>query len=177
VPRYRSGADAGQEAIVAEESLITQEMKDSIGVESEPWTVEVDRTSVRMFARSVGQTDPVFYDEDEAKRRGYRSLPAPPAYLGTTVFHPASSDSTFGGPRGGRRQARTSLKRVLNGGTEVEYFGDICAGDRLTARSKIADISQRTGGIGTMLITVNETSYTNQDGKLVAVMRGTGIQY
>ncbi len=162
---------------MAEENLITQEMKDAVGVESAPWTVEVDKTSVRMFARSVGHTDPVFYNEDEAKRRGYRSLPAPPAYLGTTLFNPASSDATFGGPRSGRRSFSTPLKRILNGGTEIEYMDDICAGDRLTAKSKIADISQRSGGIGTMLITVTETSYTNQDGKLVAVMRGTGIQY
>ncbi|MHB8576991.1 MAG: FAS1-like dehydratase domain-containing protein, partial [Dehalococcoidia bacterium] len=73
---------------MAEESVstvITQEMRDAIGVESEPSTSEIDKTSVRMFARAVGHTDPVFYDEDEAKRRGYRSLPAPPHYLGTRV--------------------------------------------------------------------------------------------
>lgn len=162
---------------MAEEPLVTQEMRDAIGVESQPWTVEVDKTSVRMFARAVGQTDPVFYDEEEAKRRGYRSLPTPPAYLGTPIFNPTGSDATFGGPRGGRRNFSTPLKRVLNGGTEVEYLGDICAGDRLTARSKIADIVERSGSIGRMLITTTETTYTNQDGNKVAVMRGTGIQY
>jgi acyl dehydratase len=160
---------------VAEDTLISQEMRDAIGVESDPWTVEVDKTAVRMFARSVGHSDPVFYDEAEAKRRGYRSLPAPPAYLGTPIFSPVGSDATFGGR--GRRQFQTGLKRVLNGGTEVEYYGDICAGDTLTARSKIADIVERQGSIGRMLITTTETTYTNQDGKRVAVMRGTGIQY
>ena len=74
-------------------------------------------------------------------------------------------------------QPSRPLKRILNGGTEIEYFGDICAGDVLTARSKIADFQERKGSIGTMLITVTETTYTNQDGKLVASMRGTGIQY
>ena len=162
---------------MAEEPLVTQEMRDAIGVESQAWIVEVDKTAVRMFARSVGQTDAAFYDEQEAKRRGYRSLPAPPAYLGTPIFNPTGSDATFGVRRGGRRSFSTPLKRVLNGGTEVEYFGDICAGDVLTARSKIADIAERSGSIGRMLITTTETSYTNQDGKLVAVMRGTGIQY
>jgi len=161
---------------MTEGSIISDEMKAAVGVESEPWTVEVDKTAVRMFARSVGHTDPVFYDEDEAKRRGFRSLPAPPAYLGTPRFSPVASDSTFGGPRG-RRSFNNPLKRVLNGGTEVDYHEQICAGDVLTGRSKIADISERKGSIGQMLITTTETTYTNQDGKVVAVMRGTGINY
>src|SRR5437588_12854600 len=89
----------GGRLAMAEGGLITQEMRDAIGVEADPWTVEVDKTAVRMFARAVGHTDPVFYDEEEAKRRGFRSLPAPPAYLGTAPFDPVTSDPTFGGGR------------------------------------------------------------------------------
>lgn len=161
------------------ESLITDEMRAEIGKESEPWTCEVDKTAVRMFARSVGHTDPVFYDEEEAKKAGYRSLPAPPGYLGTPVFDPRTSDPTFGGRRGSGPppQPRRPLKRVLNGGTEVEYFDDICAGDVLSARSQVAGLEERKGSIGEMLITTTKTTYTNQDGKVVAVMTGTGIRY
>jgi hydroxyacyl-ACP dehydratase HTD2-like protein with hotdog domain len=156
------------------ESYITDEMRAAIGVESEPWTVEVDKTSVRMFARAVGYTDPIFYDEDFARSKGYRSLPAPPHYLGTPVFNPATSDATFGG--GARRRFNTPFKRGLNGGTDIEYFDTIVAGDVLTATSKISDIVQRQGSIGTMLITTTETTY-RRDGKVVAIMRGTGISY
>lgn len=162
---------------MAEESnLVTPEMRTAIGVEGSPTKLEIDKTAVRMFARSVGHTDPVFYDEDEAKRRGFRSLPAPPGYLGTPIFNPVNSDPTFGAPRG-RREFTSPLKRRLNGGTEMEYLGDICAGDTLTSRSKIADIVQRGGSLGQMLITTTETTYTNQNGDVVAKMHGTGIQY
>lgn len=157
------------------ESIITDEMRAAIGVESEPWTLEVDKTSIRMFARAVGYTDPVFYDEEFAKSKGYRSLPAPPHYLGTPVYNPAVSDPTFGGPRG-RQRFQTPFKRRLNGGTDIEYFDTICAGDVLTATSKITDIQQRQGSIGTMLITTTETVYRRGD-QVVAIMRGTGIQY
>ncbi len=61
---------------MAEEPLITEEMRAAVGVESEPWTLEVDKTMVRMFARAVGYTDPLFYDEAFAQSKGYRSLPA-----------------------------------------------------------------------------------------------------
>ena len=160
-----------------QQSVITDEMRNQIGKEGPPSTLEVDKTAIRMFARAVGHTDPVFYDEDEAKRRGYRGLLAPPHYLGTPVFNPKYSDPTFGGRRGGMREFNTGLKRRLNGGTEIEYLGDICAGDTLTASSHIADIVQREGGIGTMLITTTETTYKNQMGQVVAKVRGTGIQY
>ncbi|HZU78003.1 MAG TPA: MaoC family dehydratase N-terminal domain-containing protein [Dehalococcoidia bacterium] len=153
-----------------QQSVITQEMRDQIGKEGPPSTLEVDKTAVRMFARAVGHTDPVFYDEAEAKRRGFRSLPAPPGYLGTRVFNPAQ------GGEGMPRRAGP-YKRVLNGGTEIEYFADICAGDVLTSRSKIASYEETSGRLGPMLITVTESTYTNQDGKVVAVTRNTGISY
>ena len=154
-------------------SVITDEMRAAIGRESEPFTVEVDKTAVRMFARAVGYTDPVYYDEEYARSKSYRSLPCPPAFLGTLVYRPGAA------PRGGYFGAfRTPFKRVLNGGTEVEYFDeDICAGDVLTGMTKIANIFEREGSMGPMLFILTETTYRNQQGKVVAVMRGTGIQY
>jgi len=152
-------------------SIITDEMKAVIGRESEPQTVEVDRTAIRMFARAVGHTDPVYYDVEQARKRGYRDLPCPPAYLGTPVFHPAgAAPSPFAG-------FKSPFKRVLNGGTEVEYFEDICAGDVVTSTTKIANLSERQASLGPMLIIQSETTYRNQQGKVVAIMRGTALQY
>lgn len=151
------------------QSVVTDAMRAQIGVESEPWTLEVFPTDVRMFARSVGHTDPVFYDEDEAKRRGYRALPAPPGYMGTPVFNPAR-------PARSLRELDVPYKRRLNGGTETEYFDVICAGDVLTATSHIASIEETRGSIGPMLITTTETVYKRGD-TVVAKSRGTGIRY
>lgn len=58
------------------QSLITDEMRASVGVESEPTILEVDKTGIRMFARAVQQTDQIYYDEEYAKSKGYRSLVA-----------------------------------------------------------------------------------------------------
>ena len=66
---------------------------------------------------------------------------------------------------------------MLNGGTEIEYFDDICAGDVLTATSHLAELEERKGSIGDMLITTNKTVYKNQAGKVVAIATGTGIRY
>ena len=151
------------------ESVITDEMRATIGVEGEPYTLEVDKTSVRMFARAVGYTDPIFYDEEFAKSKGYRSLPAPPHYLGTPVFNPNAP---------ARRGAQLNIpyRRNLNGGTDIEYFDQIVAGDVLTATSKLTDLEETSGRLGPMLIVRTETTY-RRDGKVVAIQRGTGIRY
>ncbi|GAG30892.1 unnamed protein product, partial [marine sediment metagenome] len=72
---------------------------------------------------------------------------------------------------------KSPYSRILNGGTDVEYYEPICAGDALTSTSKIADIVERTGGIGPMLLITGETTYKNQEGRVVATFRGTLIQY
>jgi hypothetical protein len=147
-------------------------MRADIGKESEPVTFEVDKTACRMFARSVGYTDPLYYDEDHARSKGYRSIPAPVGFLGHAVHKPNAPQRL-----GGYFRTDTPFKRVLNGGTDVEYFDSVCAGDVLTATSKVVDLSERESRLGPMLISVTESTYRNQDGKVVAVARGTGIQY
>jgi hydroxyacyl-ACP dehydratase HTD2-like protein with hotdog domain len=163
------------------QSVITDEMRAAIGVESEPWTVEIDKTSVRMFARAVGYRDPLYYDEQFARSKGYRTLPCPPHFLGTPVFNPATSDGTFGAPRRGNRDFNIPYTRRLNGGTDIEYMTAgpaeaICAGDVLQVTSRVGEFVERTGSLGPMLITTNETIY-RRDGAIVAISRGTGIAY
>lgn len=160
---------------MAEGSHITDEMRARIGKESEPEVYEVDKTGVRMFARAIGYTDRVFYDEEYAKSQGYRGLPAPPGFLGTAVYDPETSNPTFSRRR--TEGLKTPLKRLLNGGNEFEYHEVICAGDVLTMTEKITDIKERAGGLGAMLITTREQTYRNQDGRVVAIARGTTINY
>jgi acyl dehydratase len=156
----------------SEASVITDEMRAEIGKESEPVTFEVDRSACRMFARAVGYTDPVCFDEQAARAAGHRGILAPVGFLGHPIYDPNKPQRL-----GGYFRADSRFKRILNGGTDVEYLDTVCAGDVLTATSRLVDLSERQGRLGPMLITTTETTYRNQAGKVVAVMRGTGIQY
>ena len=97
------------------DSVISDEMRAAIGVESTAGVMEIENTNCRMFARSVGYTDPIFYDEAAAKARGYRGIVAPPGFLGTPIFKPGSGGGAPG-ETGGRGFA-VPYKRILNGGT------------------------------------------------------------
>lgn len=155
---------------------ITDEMRAQYGVESEPWTYEVTTTSVRMYARGIGSTDPIHYDVDFAKSQGFRSIVAPLGYLGTPVFHPEKNDGTFGFPRrAGGPRLNIPFKGLLDGGTETEYFDVICAGDVLEETSHLADLKLREGG-RPMLFVTNESVYKDKaTGKIVAKQKLTSI--
>jgi hypothetical protein len=152
---------------------ITDEMRAQYGVESEPWTYEVTTTSVRMYARGIGSTDPIHYDVDFAKSQGFRGIVAPLGYLGTPVFHPDKNDGTFGFPRrAGGPRLNIPFKGLLDGGTETEYFDVICAGDVLEETSHLADLKMR----GKMLFVTNESVYKDKTtGKIVARQKLTSI--
>jgi hypothetical protein len=158
---------------------ITDAMRAQIGKELPPWTYEVTTTSVRAFARGVGYTDPVYFDVDAARRAGYRSLPAPATYLGTPVFIPGRSSDTFSVPAEAQPRLEHGLTGLLDGGVEIEYLDQICAGDTLVAVSKLADLQIReSASLGKMLIATTEIVFTSQDtGKVVARQRGQAIFY
>jgi len=162
------------------QSVLTDEMRAQVGVEGAHVIHEVTSTGVRMFARAVGYTDPIFYDREEAQRCGYRDLPAPPAYLGTAVFDPNTRDRTWGRQEGFAPRLNLPYKNTLNGGTDIEYFDeDICAGDVLTVRMKFENLNERYSKAlgGPMVISVTATTFRNQDDAVVAIMRGTSIAY
>lgn len=163
---------------MAESFEITDKMRAVVGRESPPWTYEVTTTSVRAFARGVGYTDPVYYDLEAARAAGYRSLPAPPTYLGTPVFIPGRSHEIFSAPLVSGPRLEHGLKGLLDGGTETEVFATICAGDTLQAVEKLTALDVRESkSLGKMLITTSETEFRNQQGELVALQRRQSIFY
>ena len=97
----------------------------------------------------------------------------------TFLFIPGRSSDTFSGPAEGQPTVKHGLPGLLDGGTETEYFDQICAGDTLVVVSKVAGLDVRESkNLGKMLITTSETTYTNRDtGKVVARQRAQAIFY
>jgi len=143
--------------------IVTDEIKKLIGTESEPRTVEVERGAIRRFAEAIGDPNPLFNDEAAARRSRYGGMIAPPTFC-----------RSLGG---GFFNVPLSLARALDGGSEWEYSEPIRPGDRITVVSKLADIREAAGRMGTMVFVVTETRYTNQFGQLCAIQRSTGIRY
>ena len=147
-------------------SFLTEEMRQqAIGTVSEPRTLEVEKGAIIKFAEAIGDENPVYNDEAAARASQYGGLIAPPTFLRSAVA--ARPDLPFDVP----------FERVLDGGSDWEYFEPVRPGDRITAVSSIEDITERNGRIGLMLIQTIVITYTNQFGQVVATQTNTSIRY
>ena len=154
-------------------SVITAEARSLIGVDYPPVVYDVDRSAIRLWARAVGYIDPTFYDEARAREAGHPSLPAPPGFLGHERYGPEGEIGSKGPPVW---QLNPRLTRRLLGGTEFEYLATVYAGDVLVATSRITDLKERVGSLGTMLIVSHESTY-RREGEPVVIKRATAITY
>ncbi len=151
------------------ESVITKEMKDAIGVESDPVVYKIEEGAILRFAEAIGDTNPIFNDQNEASKTKYGGIVAPPTFL-RSIAHVKAPEPKV--------QVKSPYPANVDGGSEWEYFEPIKVGDTITATSYLADINERKGGkFGSMLIMVRETKYINQHGTVAALQRTTGISY
>ena len=146
--------------------LLTEEMRErAIGTESPPATTEVEKGAIVKFAQAIGDDNPLFNNEIEARKSPYGGLIAPPTFLRSIVE--ARPELPF----------ELSLERLLDGGSDWEYFEPVRAGDRITAVGKITDISERTGRLGLMVFMTVVITYRNQLDQVVATQTSTFIRY
>lgn len=140
--------------------------RSKIGTEFESFTTQVEKSRLKFFAKAIGETNPIYFDEAAAQAAGHKSLLAPPTYpfilgMDGPDFLPAVT--IFGLNIGG----------VLHGNQAFEYFTPIYAGDEITVSGKIANVYDAKNG--SLDFVDQEYSYTNQDGTLVAKATNTLI--
>ncbi len=156
---------------MTQDSIITDEMRNVIGIESTPTIFEIEKEPIRRWAEAIGDSNPLYRDEEYARKSRYGGIIAPPGFLGNYAF-PVKA----GGPP---PQARGPFLRGLAGGNEYEFFRPVRVGDVVTATSKLVDLYQRRGrpGIGRMLFQIVETTFWNQEDEVVVRTRQTSISY
>ena len=121
---------------------------------------------LRFFAKAIGETNPVYFDEAAARAAGHPGLPVPPTFLfSLNLTRP---------PSNWREEAGIELARVLHGEQSFTYHRMAYAGDTLTFDARVADVYQKKGGALDFLVT--EIKVTNQRGEHVADIRGVTVQ-
>lgn len=164
--------------------MLPEEASKFIGKSIGTVVCEVEKGSIKRFADAVGETNPLYWEEEHAAKSRYGSIVAPPGFFGWPVKLPRGM--TFQRPTDisdppeateGMRQAlaKAGFWRVVDGGIEYEFSQPVKAGDVLTAKSVIKDIVGREGKTGKMAFVIIETAYNNQKGELVAKSRATAI--
>ena len=159
---------------MSEESVITEELRNLVGVEGEPRVFEVEKGSIRRFAKAVGDPNPLWQDEAYACKSRYGGIIAPPTFLSNPLEWGASTDKKPG-PK--FMEVKCPLTRLRNAGLEVECYRPTMPGDVITMRSKLVDLYEKHGKSGRLLFMVSEMTYTNQRGELVTKARRIFVRF
>lgn len=138
--------------------------KSLIGRESEPVVHDVEKNAVRRFAEALGDPNPIYADEAAAKAAGHPGLVAPPTFAATLV-----ANERF------RHSLDLGTRNILHGEQTIELARAIVAGERITVKSKVADVQERTGASGTMDVLVIEDEGRDEKGEVVFRTRETFI--
>jgi acyl dehydratase len=133
-----------------------------IGRESEPVVHDVEKGALRRFAEALGDPNPIYVDEEAARAAGYPSLVAPPTFPVVLTVNERFRHSLDLGTRS-----------FLHSEQQIEYGRAIVAGDRITVRTRVADVQERAGASGPMDILVLEDEGRDPQGAIVFRTRST----
>ena len=136
--------------------------KTLIGRESEPFVADVEKNAIRRFAESIGDPNPIYTDEEAARAAGFPTLVAPPTFPVALA-----SNERF------RHSLDLGTRSLLHGEQQIEYGRPIVAGDRITVKTRVADVQERAGASGPMDILVLEDEGRDAQGALVFRARET----
>ena len=151
---------------MTEPFTLTDELRKSlIGREGPGSSATVEAGRIQRFAEAIEDANPLWNDQVQARRSRYGGIVAPPTFLRTISAAVPSVPEL------------SALTRVLDGGSEWNYFEPVRPGDTITAVSRIMNLAQRTLRIGPAVFATVEVTYTNQYDQKVATQRSTLIRY
>ena len=118
----------------------------------------VDRTAIMLFASAIGETNPIYYDEDAAKNGKYGGLAAPLFYVTWAVGVPGSEK----GVKDLGEDGLASFVGVpeipgvwdlgwVRGGEELEFLKPVFVNDRVTVKGRIVDMKEKDGRSGKLI--------------------------
>ncbi len=119
----------------------------------------ITKDDILKFAEALGDTNPLYTDEEAAAQGPYGGLVAPPTFV--TRLRPQKMTPEHM-PRFG--------KVGFDGGRDLESFTPVRPGDALKMVSTIHDIYEKTGRSGSMYFIVLRNEITNQNGEKVALV-------
>ncbi|SFQ55675.1 MaoC family dehydratase N-terminal domain-containing protein [Amycolatopsis rubida] len=124
--------------------------------------VTIERGRLRAFAKSIGETDPVYLDVEHARSAGHPDLPVPP-----TFFFSLSLEAPD--PFGYLRELGVEPSQILHGEQRFDYRRMAYAGDVVTLSERITDVVSKRNGAMEL---VTRTTEISRHGNLIATASG-----
>lgn len=121
-------------------------LKKAIGKATASVEFEIEKNQIRRFARAIGETGLIHFDEKAAQTAGYKSLVAPP------TFPSALQDF-----ENLLNQLEINSHAIMHAEEEYEYFKPIFAGDTVVVTHTVVDAYEKDAPRGRLVFVVFET--------------------
>lgn len=119
--------------------------RSSAGYESTPIEITAERGAIAFFAETIGETNPIHFDVDAARKAGHPDVIAPATY--PVVLEMAAAKEGLRKGQSPMIDVIAADMRYLLHGTEVyNYHGPIFARDTLQIVGRVTGFSDAKGG-------------------------------
>ncbi|MER2535139.1 MAG: MaoC family dehydratase N-terminal domain-containing protein [Rhizobiaceae bacterium] len=148
--------------------------------EQRTFVLPIDHISARRFAHASTLTDPIYFDDEAARKAGYEKAIAPITFISSML------DYTDGPPEhelkedGVGRDLFPSMVKpdalLMGGGQDIEFVRPVYQGDVVTVVRKAVNHYKRPSPrFGELDFVVEESVCTNQKGEVVMRISDTLI--
>ena len=155
----------------------------------------VEAGHILMFARSIGDPNPIYADEEYAAGTEVGGIIAPPTFAQASaqfdpdyILRPKIGEPWFGSGReatGVRREpsgggaggsaSGSAMGSGLHAEQHFEYHRHIRPGDVLSATTRPGDHWEKEGRSGKLVFSENITEYRDQNGELVITAQASAF--
>ena len=137
-----------------------------IGQESAPIMYVVDPGSVKYFADSIMDPDPLYRDDEYARGTKHGGIVAPPTFFGGAI---GLRGISAGDPRTmfGLALPLPAGWLTVATGDEFDFLAPVRPGMTLACRERFVDAYEKQGRSGRLLFYTFEKAFTNAEGELL----------
>ncbi len=148
----------------------------------------IEAGHIMMFARSIGDTNQIYYDAEHAASTDQGAIIAPPTFVQSSAqfepdyfLRPKIGEAWFGSGKTPTGITKKEGGSGGGGGLHAEqhyvYHLPIQLGDQLTATTKPGKSWNKEGRRGgKLMFSESVTEYRNQKGELVVTATGVGVR-
>ncbi len=149
----------------------------------------VEEGSILLFARAIGDPNPIYADRDHAATSEVGGMIAPPTFAQSSAqfdpdypLRPKLGEPWFGSGRNATGRVPAGEGSDGGGGgtglhaeQHYEYHRPLRAGDVLSAASRGGESWEKDGRSGKLVFSEHITEYRDHDGELVVTARSVGV--
>ncbi|WXG39310.1 MAG: MaoC family dehydratase N-terminal domain-containing protein [Candidatus Freyarchaeum deiterrae] len=144
-----------------EELKTIQSIVDEILAGIEPMRVKPDSSTIKQYCEMVGDNNPVYFDDDSARREGYPGAIVPQSYL-MTLFVPIVNEVFI---KGAEKLFTGLIRGVIHSGSEVVYDKPLMVGETYVMHLESVSLNKKSGDTGDYYVWTFRAVVSSEDGE------------